>query len=107
MSDVDPGGDVAVQDQDLTASDRLARAVAEVQPVGAVVYPETDVMRAVLSGGAPAGNTDELPAGVDEMRSAMQDVLAENLALAEAEGEGEVAPGVLELGQRAPSTTSG
>jgi hypothetical protein len=98
MSDVDAP---VQEEQELSATDRLAEAVNRVQPVGGVVYPETDVMRAVLSGGCPAGNTDELPAGTDEMKAAMEEALAERWPVGATEPE--AVEGTIEL----PAHTAG
>jgi hypothetical protein len=59
------------------------RAVNEVQPQGSVVYPETDAIRAALSGGLPAGNADDVPPGTDTIISGFQEQLAQQ----EAEGQ--------------------
>ena len=70
MSDVDtPTSDAVVQDA-VNPPDPVQDAINEVQPPGTVLYPETDVVRAALSG-VPAGNSDELPEGTDAVKAAM------------------------------------
>ena len=74
MSDVDTQD---APEAEPTAADKLTEVLAKHQPANVGVYPETDVMRSVLSGGMPAGNADDTPPGADEVKSAMEDVLAE------------------------------
>lgn len=66
MSDVDTT-DAEVEAQDSPVAD----AVNEVQPPGTVLYPETDAVRAALSGGIPAGNADTVPPGTDTIQAAL------------------------------------
>jgi hypothetical protein len=72
MSDVDTTDEVAIQgEEEQKVTDRVAEAVAEVNPPGSAIYPENDAVRGAMSG-MPAGNTDELPPGADSVREAMK-----------------------------------
>jgi hypothetical protein len=87
MSDVDTTEAEAEAEAQPNAEQRdvgpAEGAVNEVQPQGTVVYPETDAIRAALSGGLPAGNADDVPPGTDTIIAGFQEQLAQQ----EAEGQ--------------------
>lgn len=68
MSDVDPGEPTPEEG----SGDAVADAINEVQPPGTVLFPESDSLRAALSG-VPAGASDEMPDGADAIKAAMDD----------------------------------
>ena len=82
MSDVDTTDEDVEVDERATDSP-VADAVNEVQPPGTVLYPETDAVRAALSGGLPAGNADAVPPGTDTIQAALDEEAAEDEVAAE------------------------
>jgi hypothetical protein len=90
MTDVEPReGEV----QDTEAEPRSVNAETTSNPVedavlgaytaaGDVMYPEIDPLRGALSG-MPAGNTDEMPPGSDEIIAAMEAAAEEAVVVPE------------------------
>lgn len=72
MSDTDPV--VPSAENDTTAADNPTLSTTSLD--AGVLYPESDAVRAALSG-RPAGTTDEMPAGTDEVVAMVDQQAAE------------------------------
>src|SRR4051812_12462670 len=83
MSDVDTTEERDAEVEQQTSDTPVADAVNEFQPQGTVLYPETDAVRAALSGGIPAGNADTVPPGTTEIQAALDEQAAAQEANAE------------------------